>query len=319
MAATAVRYSTLQRVDGSTQHTSVEVTDPLLWQGQRQGRAEGGASTLQLFNLLLFSVRIAKATCPSDTPSTMVGKWGQHCEPAGGLMLSWARASRDGWLRSSPHTPRTTEPRSSSTTRSSSGCRHPCCFPRRQYGPSRCTRPRCRWRRWARRSSVHYRSCRTTSPSPPLCCAGSCGGLRLRTAPRVPQALGTTRWMKRTPTSCPRLTFPLARTSTTSMTGLAACASTTWRRTVTRSSFTGTSRLRCLLASTRTRRPRWAAFTICSRSLPCSGLRDPVPRGTCRPTRRVFSAGSPAPSGASRSPSTLSEGYSTVVRCGETG
>ena len=30
MAATAVRYSTLQRVDGSTQHTSVEVTDPLL-------------------------------------------------------------------------------------------------------------------------------------------------------------------------------------------------------------------------------------------------------------------------------------------------
>ena len=116
----------------------------MLWQGQRQGRAEGGASTLQLFNLLLFSVRIAKATCPSDTPSTMVGKWGQHCEPAGGLMLSWARASRDGWLRSSPHTPRTTEPRSFFTTRSSSGCRHPCCFPRRQYGPSRCTRP---WRR----------------------------------------------------------------------------------------------------------------------------------------------------------------------------
>ena len=97
MASTAVRYPTPQRVDGSTQHTSVEVTDPLLWQGQRQGRAEGGASTLQLFNLLLFSVRIAKATCPSDTPSTMVGKWGQHCEPAGGLMLSWARASRDGW------------------------------------------------------------------------------------------------------------------------------------------------------------------------------------------------------------------------------
>ena len=30
MAATAVRYPTPQRVDGSTQHTSVEVTDPLL-------------------------------------------------------------------------------------------------------------------------------------------------------------------------------------------------------------------------------------------------------------------------------------------------
>ena len=86
MASTAVRYPTPQRVDGSTQHTSVEVTDPLLWQGQRQGRAEGGASTLQLFNLLLFSVRIAKATCPSDTSSTMVGKWGQHCEPAGGTL-----------------------------------------------------------------------------------------------------------------------------------------------------------------------------------------------------------------------------------------
>ena len=30
MASTAVRYPTPQRVDGSTQHTSVEVTDPLL-------------------------------------------------------------------------------------------------------------------------------------------------------------------------------------------------------------------------------------------------------------------------------------------------
>ena len=30
MAATAVRFPTPQRVDGSTQHTSVEVTDPLL-------------------------------------------------------------------------------------------------------------------------------------------------------------------------------------------------------------------------------------------------------------------------------------------------
>ena len=30
MAATAVRFATPQRVDGSTQHTSVEVTDPLL-------------------------------------------------------------------------------------------------------------------------------------------------------------------------------------------------------------------------------------------------------------------------------------------------
>ena len=32
MASTAVRYPTPQRVDGSTQHTSVEVTDPLLCQ-----------------------------------------------------------------------------------------------------------------------------------------------------------------------------------------------------------------------------------------------------------------------------------------------
>ena len=98
-----------KRVDGSTQHTSVEVTDPLLWQGQRQGRAEGGASTLQYFSLLLFAVRIAKATCPSDTPSTMVDKLGQHCEPVGGLTPWWARASCDGWLGLSPHTPRTTE------------------------------------------------------------------------------------------------------------------------------------------------------------------------------------------------------------------
>ena len=72
MAATAVRYSTLQRVDGSTQHTSVEVTDPLLWQGQRQARAEGGTSTPQFFNFVLVTVRVAKATCPSGTPSTMV-------------------------------------------------------------------------------------------------------------------------------------------------------------------------------------------------------------------------------------------------------
>ena len=94
MASTAVRYPTPQRVDGSTQHTSVEVTDPLLWQGQRQARAEGGTSTPQFFNFVLVTVRVAKATCPSDTPSTMVDKWEQHYEPAGGLMLSWARASR---------------------------------------------------------------------------------------------------------------------------------------------------------------------------------------------------------------------------------
>ena len=35
MASTAVRYPTPQRVDGSTQHTSVEVTDPLLWRTRK--------------------------------------------------------------------------------------------------------------------------------------------------------------------------------------------------------------------------------------------------------------------------------------------
>ena len=121
-----------KRVDGSTQHTSVEVTDPLLWQGQRQGRAEGGASTLQFFNLVLFTVRVAKATCPSGTPSAMVDKWGQHYEPAGGLMLSWAQASRGGWLGSCPHTPRTTEPRFFFNTRSSSGTHRRCGHVRRR-------------------------------------------------------------------------------------------------------------------------------------------------------------------------------------------
>ena len=37
----------------------------MLWQGQRQGKAEGGASTPQLFHLILYFVRIARATCPS--------------------------------------------------------------------------------------------------------------------------------------------------------------------------------------------------------------------------------------------------------------
>ena len=66
MASTAVRFPTPQRVDGSTQRTSVEVTDPLLWQGLRQVKAKGRAPTLwhRGFSLFLFIFSAVKASCP---------------------------------------------------------------------------------------------------------------------------------------------------------------------------------------------------------------------------------------------------------------
>ena len=57
MASTPVRYPTPNASNGSPQHTSVGVTDPLLWQGQRQVKAKGRTPTPRPRGLDFFLIK----------------------------------------------------------------------------------------------------------------------------------------------------------------------------------------------------------------------------------------------------------------------
>ena len=61
-----LRYPTPNASTGSPQHTSVEVADPLLWQGLGQVKAKGRTPTPwhRGFSLFLFFFSAVKATCP---------------------------------------------------------------------------------------------------------------------------------------------------------------------------------------------------------------------------------------------------------------
>ena len=65
MSPTPVRYPTPNASTGSPQHTSVEVADPLLWQGLGQVKAKGRTPTPwdRGFKLFLFFFSAVKATC----------------------------------------------------------------------------------------------------------------------------------------------------------------------------------------------------------------------------------------------------------------
>ena len=82
MSPTPVRYPTPNASTGSPQHTSVEVADPLLWQGLGQVKAKGRTPTpwhrgLDLFLLFLSAV---KATCPFNLQLQMGATWAWTCD-----------------------------------------------------------------------------------------------------------------------------------------------------------------------------------------------------------------------------------------------
>ena len=82
MSPTPVRYPTPNASTGSPQHTSVEVADPLLWQGLGQVKAKGRTPTPwdRGFKLFLFFFSAVKATCPSNLQLQMGGKRAWTCD-----------------------------------------------------------------------------------------------------------------------------------------------------------------------------------------------------------------------------------------------
>ena len=98
MSSTPVRYPTPNASTGSPQHTSVEVTDPLLWQGLRQVKAKGRAPTPwhRGFNLFLLFFSAVKATCPFNLQLQMGATRAWTCDGIVGPTTFSAPDNADG-------------------------------------------------------------------------------------------------------------------------------------------------------------------------------------------------------------------------------
>ena len=118
MSSTPVRYPTPNASTGSPQPTSVEVTDPLLWQGLRQVKAKGRPPTLwhRGFSLFLFIFSAVKASCPYNMQLQMGVTWTWPCDGIVGLTTSSALDNAGDWRSWSPTWPRTMVPRLCSGT-----------------------------------------------------------------------------------------------------------------------------------------------------------------------------------------------------------
>ena len=100
MSSTPVRYPTPNASNGSPQHTSVGVTDPLLWQGLRQVKAKGRAPAprprgLDLFLLFLTA---GKVSCPYNLQLQMGPTWAWSCDGIGGGPRTSSRGGGGGHL-----------------------------------------------------------------------------------------------------------------------------------------------------------------------------------------------------------------------------